>query len=73
MSSQLIRVSCSYKRVPNGSSVLPNVVYGSLARCGAFPKVSEEALNLTGGSTRRVFHAAQLFELQFSHLDHGEF
>ena len=40
VSSQLIRVSCSYKRVPHGSSVLPNVISGSLARYGAFTKVS---------------------------------
>ena len=40
VSSQLIRVSCSYKRVSHGSSVLPNVISGSLARYGAFTKVS---------------------------------
>ena len=40
VSSQLIRVSCSYKRVPHGSSVLPNVISGSLARYGASMKVS---------------------------------
>ena len=40
VSSQLIRVSCSFKRVPHGSSVLPNVISGSLASYGAFTKVS---------------------------------
>lgn len=36
----MIHASCSYRRVPHGLSVLPNVVSGSLERCGAFPKVS---------------------------------
>ena len=40
VSSQLIRVLCSYKCVPHGSSVLPNVISGSLAWYEAFPKVS---------------------------------
>ena len=40
VSSLLIHVSCNYRRVPRGSSVLPNVISGSLARWGIFPKVS---------------------------------
>ena len=39
VSSLLTRASCSFRRVPHGLSVLPNVISGSLARCGAFPKV----------------------------------
>ena len=38
--SLLVHVSCNYRRVPRASIVLPNVISGSLARCGAFPKVS---------------------------------
>ena len=66
MSSQLIRVSCSYKRVPHGSSVLPNVISGSLWQGTEHPrKCPVEAFNLTVPlgviwGSMRMLHAAQL-------------
>lgn len=71
MSSQLIGVSCSYKRVPHGSIVLPNVISGSLARYGESQECPVEALNLTvplgmKGGSARMFHTAQLLELSMN-------
>ena len=68
VSSQLIHALCSYKHELGGSSYLPNMISGSPAGCGAFPKVYSwiaqlhHSLAVIGGGTG-VFHTTQLLLL----------